>query len=341
MHAPWVGSFLSLATVKVLVIAGTVWAQEPPPRVQRDVEFARVGQTRLALDLYMPARPDPPPVVVWVHGGAWRSGSRANVPLAGLTAHGFAVASVDYRLSPMARFPAQVHDLKAAIRFLRAHAERLGIRGQRIAIAGASAGGHLAVLVGVTAGVPELEGEVGEHRDPSSAVQAIVDFYGPTNLTTILAQSTPHGLSVRVPALELLLGGQPQDRPELARLASPVFHVDPLDPPVLIVHGDQDPQVPIDQSHELVKAYRQAGLPVRFETVPGGGHGGPGFFTPGRLSQVAAFLTPLLQPADPRGKRPPDALGHSTVKSPEDTSVPPASDRRPADGDLDAPEPRK
>lgn len=271
--------------------------EEPAVEVVRDLEYARVGELRLALDLYRPAHVERPPLVVWVHGGAWRSGSRRQMPLAGLVQRGYAIASVDYRLSTVAPFPAQVHDLKAAIRYLRGTAARHGVAAERIAIAGSSAGGHLALLVGVTAGVSELEGDGGEYREQSSAVQAVVDFFGPTNLTTILAQSTPHGLSVRVPALKLLLGGLPDERPELTRLASPVLHLDPRDPPLLVYHGDQDPQVPIQQSQELVEACRKAGVPIRFEVVEGGEHGGALFFTPQQIAQVHAFLEGLLRPA--------------------------------------------
>lgn len=168
-------------------------------------------------------------MIVWVHGGAWRAGSRKDMPLTKLVTAGYAIASVDYRLSITARFPAQVHDLKAAIRYLRANATKLGLNADKIAIAGASAGAHLAALVGVTNGHRELEGTVGV-TGPSSDVHAIVSFFGMSDLTTILSQSTTHGLSVRVPALQLLLGGQPDAVPVLARLASPVFHVDASDP---------------------------------------------------------------------------------------------------------------
>jgi acetyl esterase/lipase len=265
-------------------------------RALLDLEYAKVGEHSLRLDLYVPAGARSAPVVVWVHGGAWRSGSKKETPLLPLTAKGFALASVDYRLSPVAKFPAQVHDLKAAIRFLRAKAGEYALS-DRIAIAGGSAGGHLAALVGVSNGSKELEGEVGEFREQSSDVQAIVSFYGPTNLTTILPQSTPHGLSVRVPALELLLGGQPEAKAELARLASPVFHVDPNDPPLLILHGDQDPQVPINQSHELVGAYAKQGLIAELDVVYGGVHGGKLFYTPEQLGRVASFLVSRLQTA--------------------------------------------
>ena len=142
----------------------------------------------------------------------------------------------------------------------------------------------------MTNGHVALEGEIGDHRSEDSSVQAIVSFYGASNLTSILSQSTPHGLSVRVPALELLLGGSPEAEPVLAKLASPVVHVDAKDPPLLLLHGDQDPQMPINQSHELEGAYKQVGGPVRLEVVHGGGHGGERFYTSPQLERVAAFL---------------------------------------------------
>jgi acetyl esterase/lipase len=227
---------------------------------------------------------------IWVHGGAWRAGSRYPVPIAALVDEGFAVASVDYRLSTVARFPAQVQDIKAAIRFLRARAADYHLDPDRIFIAGSSAGGHLAALVGVTNDVPALEGEVGEHLGTSSDVQAIVSLYGAANLQSILDQSTEYGLSVRVPALQLLLGCQPAEQPELARLASPVAHVDAADPPLLLIHGDRDPQMPLQQSQELCDAYRQHKLPVSFHKVAGGVHGGPEFYDAAMLARIRTFL---------------------------------------------------
>ena len=278
----------------LLLATATADAADERIRVVKDVEYARVGEAPLLLDLYLPADAPAgaagPKLIVWLHGGAWRSGSRSFMPLSPLVEQGYAVASVDYRLTPVAPFPAQAQDVKAAIRYLRANQERLGVDGRRIALAGSSAGGHLAALVGVTNGHRELEGDVGEHRDRSSDVQAIVDFFGPTNLTTILDQSTPHGLGVRIPALQLLLGGQPDDKPELARLASPVSHVDATDPPLLLVHGDQDPQVPINQSHELAGRYEELKLPMQFVVVHGAGHSGDEFYDARRLAIVKAFL---------------------------------------------------
>ena len=269
---------------------GVSAAESNRVQVIRDIEYAQVAGSALRLDLHLPRGKVRPPLIVWVHGGAWRSGSKRDMPLAKLVEEGYAVASVDYRLSTQAKFPAQIHDLKAAVRFLRGHGTEWKMPVKKILIAGDSAGGHLAALVGVSNGHAELEGEVGNGRAQSSDVQGIISFYGGANLTTILQQSTPHGLSVRVPALELLLGGQPEDLPALARLASPVFHVDKHDPPLLLLHGDQDPQMPVNQALELLGAYQKVKAPVQLETVAGAAHGGAIFYDAARLVVVKKFL---------------------------------------------------
>jgi acetyl esterase/lipase len=266
---------------------GTVAARAP--REFKDLVFATVDGKSLALDLYVPSGVRAPALLVWVHGGAWTTGTKANVPAA-LVRGDLAVASVDFRQSTEARFPAQVHDIKAAIRFLRAQADTYGYRTERIAIAGGSSGAHLAALVGVTNGHSQLEGLLGEHRDRSSGVQAIVSYFGASNLTTILDQSTPFGLNVRRPALERLLGAVPADVPELAALASPVTHVDSADPPLYLLHGDQDPQMPINQSHELQGAYEKHGLDVHFKVVHGAAHGGDVFYSSETTTDVMSFL---------------------------------------------------
>jgi len=295
--------FAAMALLALVPAAPSQGAGEPW-RVVAAIEYARVGDQRLMLDLFLPNSPAPqrdgPPLVVWIHGGAWRSGSRKDMPLGPLVERGYAVASVDYRLSTRARFPAQVHDIKAAIRFLRAKQREYGCDAGRIAVAGNSAGGHLAALVGVTNGHAELEGTVGEHAAQKSDVQAIISLYGMSNLTTILGQSTPHGLGVRVPALQLLLGGQPEEIPQLARLASPVFHVDERDPPLLLIHGDQDNQAPINQSHELQGRYEALKLPHQFVVLHGGKHGGPEFFDAERCELMAGFLAEHLKPRPDR-----------------------------------------
>ncbi len=258
-------------------------------RTYKDVVYANVGGKDLRLDVYLPAGVTTPPLLIWVHGGVWRSGTKASYPKQ-LVDGGLAVASVDFRQSTDARFPAMIHDIKAAIRFLRARAGQYGYRADRVAIGGNSSGGHLAALVGVTNGDARLEGTEGAYLTQSSSVQAIVDYYGASNLTTILAQSTPFGLSVRRPGLELLLGALPDSARQLAELASPVFHVDRTDPPLLLLHGDQDPQMPINQAHELQGAYAQFGLDVYLDVVHGAAHGGDAFFSPERVARVIAFV---------------------------------------------------
>ena len=289
-------TFRSAMIVLLASLTVPVAAQRTETRRINDIQYAEVDGHRLLLDLYLPKAAKQPPLVVWVHGGAWRAGSKSAMPLADLIGHGFAVASVDYRLSPVAKFPAQVHDCKAAIRFLRASADKYGYNAKRVGIAGSSAGGHLVALIGVTNGHQELEGTVGKYLDQPSRVEAIVDLYGPTNFHSILQQSTPHGLSVRVPALRLLLGDTPDKQKALARLASPVEHVDSSDPPLLLIHGDQDPQVPINQSHELHGKYKEHKLSVHFEVVHGGAHGGPQFFDQDRSRLIREFFQKQLQP---------------------------------------------
>lgn len=258
----------------------------------RDIEYARAGDISLQLDLHLPPSgvAVKKPLVVWIHGGAWRAGKKDDMPLGKLVEQGYAVASIGYRLSTVAQFPAQAHDIKAAIRFLRAHAADWKLDASRIVIAGGSAGGHLAALVGVSAGVKELEGTLGSDLSQSTDVQGIISQSGASNLQDILDQSTPFGLTVRVPALQLLLGGQPKEKPELARLASPVAHLDPSDPPLLLIHGDEDPQMPFQQAVEFQHAYEAAKLPVQFEPIHGGKHGGKEFYDETRLALITRFL---------------------------------------------------
>jgi acetyl esterase/lipase len=294
-------SYYWLVSLAMLVLTTVANAQPtagvtPPPNttVIEDITFATVDGHELMLDLYLPAGVDTPPLLVWVHGGAWRAGSRKGVNAIDVTRAGFAIASVSYRLSTIAAFPAQVYDIKGAIRYLRAHSADYGYDATKIGIMGSSAGAHLAALVAVTNGSKEHEGTVGGNRDTSSDVQALVSYFGASNLLSILDQSTPFGLGVRVPALELLFGGPIEEKQDLARLASPVFYVDAGDPPMFLLHGDQDPQMPINQTHELHGAAKAQGLDAHFEVVHGAGHGGESFFDAERTHHVTEFLSRYL-----------------------------------------------
>jgi acetyl esterase/lipase len=289
----WLVELWALGTLSLFILSPSL-LQSAEVDVSKGIEFAVVNKQSLKLDLYRPTNETIPRLIVWVHGGAWRGGSRNSMPLTALLEHGYSVASVDYRLTPTAPFPAQVHDIKAAIRFLRANASHFKINTDTIAIAGASAGGHLVALVGTTNEHAQLEGNIGQHLDQSSSVHAVVSYYGASNLMSILAQSTPHGLSVRIPALQLLLGGQPDTEVKLAQLASPVFHIDENDPPLLLLHGDQDPQMPINQSHELHGRYLEAGLECHFEVIHGAAHGGKAFYNSKNTKTVLGFLEKIF-----------------------------------------------
>jgi acetyl esterase/lipase len=297
--APITAASLSLSAQAAFAqpnFPGTDVSDRPSIVKTAAIPYASVDGTELALDLYMPADVDQPPLIVYIHGGAWRFGSRDSVSPIDLVDEGYAIASVSFRLTPVAPLPAQVHDIKGAIRFLRANASTYGFDADRIGITGVSSGAHLAALVGLTNDSAPHEGEVGGNLDVPSDVQAIVSYFGASNLTSILAQSTPLGLNVREPALELLLGGSVEDKVNLARFGSPVFQIDTADPPLLLLHGDQDPQMPINQSLELFGAAKDNGIQVQFIPVHGAAHGGDAFFDADRTALVAEFLDRAFRP---------------------------------------------
>jgi acetyl esterase/lipase len=234
----------------LFIIASVALAQaREVSRSELDLEYARVGDRPLLLDLHRPPEADKPlPVVVWIHGGGWRAGSKDRCPARFLVEHGFAVASVNYRLTQQAIFPAQIHDCKAAIRWLRANAKRYGLDPKRIGAWGSSAGGHLAALLGTSGGVAELEGELG-NPDHSSRVQAVVDFCGPADFLAWKVKRSPEWA---------LFGGTIEEKKKLARSASPVAHASADDPPFFIVHGRKDRTVPVRQAELLDAALRKA-----------------------------------------------------------------------------------
>ena len=223
------------------------------------------------LDLYRPATDEPVPLVVFLHGGGWRAGSRRSAgpayarlsptPFERVAQAGIAVASVDYRLSGEARWPAQLHDVKAAVRWLRSRAGELGIDADRIAAWGESAGGHLAALLGVTGS--ELDGDVGV-RGPSAAVCAVAAWYPPTDLLELPGDNGADAMAGDSREA-LLLGGPLPTLPELARQASPVAHVSAAAPPFLLLHGRADRLVSYRQSDRLRDALAAVGASVDLE----------------------------------------------------------------------------
>lgn len=265
----------------------------------RDVEFGTGGGRPLRLHLLRPKAPpkETMPVVVYVYGGAWRAGSReAGIgPLASLARKGYLGASIEYRLSQEAVFPAQIEDCKCAVRFLRAKAKEYHLDPEQIGVWGPSAGGHLAALLGTSGGVKELEG-TGGSPGYSSRVQAVVDWFGPTDFLKMDAAGSPMKHDAPDSPESRLIGGAIQEKREKVARANPITYVSKDDPPFLIMHGDRDPLVPFNQSELLHEALKKAGVEVAFHPVRGAGHGGPGFNTPEVREQVESFFDRHLRP---------------------------------------------
>jgi acetyl esterase/lipase len=263
-----------------MVLAATAAAQEadgPLPQgatVHRDLAYVSDGHPRQKLDLYLPPAEGPLPLIVYIHGGAFRAGDKGEWPPLEYVAQGYALAAINYRLSQHALFPAQIEDCKAAVRWLRAHAKEYGLDPGRVAAGGTSAGGHLAAMVGTAGSVRDFD--VGENLDQSSRVQAVLDYFGPTDFLQMDAHRPPGGMvhdTADSPESQLV-GGPIQESPEKVARANPITYVSAEAPPFLIVHGDRDPLVPHHQSELLAAALEEAGVPVTFYTVKGGGHGG-------------------------------------------------------------------
>jgi acetyl esterase/lipase len=307
-----------IAWVLLLGIAAGVVAQpQSPPRrvpwwqrvqqrrglpkgtqVLRDLEYAKVEGKSLKLDLYLPPREAGRrlPLVVWIHGGAWRGGSKNRTRATCLLPAGYAVASISYRFSQEAIFPAQIHDCKAAIRWLRAHGDKYALDTKRIGVWGSSAGGHLVALLGTSGGVQALEGTVGGNLDQSSRVQAVCDFCGPSDFMAIV--NAPSHINRRSPNApeSRLLGGPPATVPERARQASPVTHATADDPPFMTVHGARDRTVPPSQATRLHEVLRKAGVPSELHMLKNVGHG---IRAPGLHEKVRRFFDKHVKAAKP------------------------------------------
>jgi acetyl esterase/lipase len=269
-------------------------------KVDRNLVYARAGGKDLLLDIYRPENQDRDlPVVVWIYGGAFRAGSKDDDQTGGVTwlaNRGYAVVAFNYRLSFEARFPAQTQDCKAAIRWLRANAAKYRLNTGRIAAWGASAGGHLAAMLGTSGGVADLEGDLGNEKE-SSRVQAVIDFFGPTDFLQMDAAAPPGGQKHN-PAdspESQLVGGPIQENKDKVRRANPITYVTSDSPPFLILHGERDPLVPVNQSELLFEALKKAGRDVTFFKIVGAGHGGPQFNTPVVRAMVLAFLDQHLK----------------------------------------------
>lgn len=231
----------------------------------KDIEYARVGDRSLTLDLYAPKHVEKPaPVLVFIHGGGWQQGNKSDyrVYTIDYAAKGYVAATISYRLRQEALFPAAVHDVKAAVRWIRANADAYGIDPDKIALIGGSAGGHLSMLAGYS-DAPELEGETANPR-PSTRVQAVINFYGPSDLTTEHARTAPE--------VTAFLGADFNTAPSLFALASPISHLSKDDPPTLTFHGTLDQLVPVAQADALHAKLTELGVPNVYDRIEGWPH---------------------------------------------------------------------
>ncbi|WP_158545262.1 alpha/beta hydrolase [Bremerella cremea] len=301
-HNFWPGFFHCQSLVDFTIDRARVGAGLKPLRqpgslprdqavVYRDLPYGQTDGTPHLLDLYYPANTTGPvPVVMWVHGGGWKNGSKDRCPASWLTAHGYAVASINYRLTDQAQWPAQIDDCRTAVQWLRLNAHEFQLDAKHIGVWGGSAGGHLAALLGT------LEAPAGE--EISSRVQAVCDWYGPSDLLTMPPNVVGNGRTAADVAKSngaQLLGAPVPDIPERAKQASAYYQVSQDDPPFLIMHGSQDPGVPLAQSQKLHDKLRAVGVPSTLHIVEGARHGGKEFQTPEIRQTILAFFDQYLK----------------------------------------------
>ncbi|MBI3163220.1 MAG: alpha/beta hydrolase [Anaerolineales bacterium] len=268
-----------------------------------DLAYADISDTQ-KLDLYIPEGTGPFPVVIMVHGGGFMFGDKSDG--AGLTgvdqllAAGYAVASINYRLSGEAQYPAQIHDAKAAVRFLRANAATYNLNPDKFGAWGASAGGNLVALLGTTCGVAELEGDLG-NNDQSSCVQAVVDWFGPIDFLKMQEQLTEAGCSASTDDASSpeskLVGAAIQTVPEKVALTNPMNYITPDDAPFFIQNGTADCNIPPAQNKNLADALTAViGTDnVTYSSLEGAGHGGSQFETEENIQLVISFLDKYLK----------------------------------------------
>jgi acetyl esterase/lipase len=275
-----INDLIRLAAI-LLTFSLPLTAQTPEVEIVANISYAGTDNPRQMLDVILPRNrsADSLPVVVYIHGGGWRNGSKnsASRRLNPLVATGNYVGiSIAYRLSDEAQWPSQIHDCKAAIRWIRAHASAYGMDAERIGIFGTSAGGHLVSVLGTSGNVPTLEGNVGPHTDQSSRVTCVADLYGPTdfllmNRTAVAGAKLNHDAPNSPESL--LMGGPIQEHPDKVATANPMTFISRDDPPFLIIHGTQDPLVSFNQSEIFHAALKQAEVESTLITVADGGHG--------------------------------------------------------------------
>jgi len=285
---------VSAAIVAAAVLAGSSQvrgAEDPKAASVQEIVYTKAGSSELKLDLMSPTEGQGPfPAVLIIHGGAWRAGNKSDVRpiMPDFVRHGYVAVSPQYRFCPKETFPAQVHDVKAAVRWIKANAKKYRIDPDRIGAIGFSAGGHLALMLGVTAPSDGLEGE-SSAAAADSRVKAVVNFFGPTDLA---ANDIPE---ISQPLVRDFLGGTPEAKPDAAHKASPLTYVSKDDAPVLTFQGTNDPLVPYTQAIKLAQAMSTAGVPGRVELMVGAQHGWGGAEMERTTREAFAFFDRYLK----------------------------------------------
>ncbi|HAN82524.1 MAG TPA: esterase [Verrucomicrobiales bacterium] len=260
----------------ILILTFGVAFAAPKLRRVNDVDYVGDANPRQTLDLYIPETKteSPRPVILWIHGGAWRQGSKDR-PRRALKAAGLncAIVSINYRLTSEKSWPAQIHDCKAALRWVKAHAKKYHLDADRIVVWGASAGGHLVTFMGTTQNHPNLDGKLGSHTDQSTSVKAVINFFGPTDFLVMNHQGSSMDHNAASSPEGQLLGGEVSALKARAKLASPFHQVSKDDAPILTVHGTRDPLVPYLQGKALDEKLDDLKVSSVLLTVSDGGHG--------------------------------------------------------------------
>jgi acetyl esterase/lipase len=258
--------------------------------VIRNIPYVSHPTARQNFDLILPQNKgaQPFPLVVWIHGGAWMMGFKEWDNVKYLVRHGYAIASIDYRFTPESPFPAQIQDCNAALNFILAQATNYGINPQHFVVGGGSAGGHLALLLGLARQEKSFD------ANPAIKPMAILDFFGPTDFNQMKADleaiHSDKGLELLKDAANKLLGAPLEQVPDKAKSASPITYMSATAPPVLILQGGKDDLVPAAQSRRLHEALDKAGIRNKLILLKTAGHDGPPFSTPEIASQVISFL---------------------------------------------------
>ncbi len=267
-----------------------------------DVPYIAGGDPAQRLDIYYPSQKPIGrlPLIVHIHGGGWMGGSKYPCDVRRMTTQGYVVASIEYRFSQVAKFPAQIQDCQAAIRWLRANADRYHIDPEKVGVIGGSAGGHLSALVGVTGGKKAFDA-IGGNEDRSDAVQCVCDVFGPKNFASVMEQAesdknVKNIFKFNTPGdpYSELIGANLSDKAKTSSV-SPITYVDRNSPPILMLHGTHDALVPFAQSEEFEDAMKKNGAPVWLQKFPGGGHGGGVFGKPEVIQLIASFFDKHLK----------------------------------------------